>query len=80
LALFAGPDGLEAYRCLFKGMQPFCTLQTLIVFEIGYDQFESVPVLAKSHGFHLQKSVKDKAGITRVLTFTFCDEESNNSY
>lgn len=61
LALFAGEDGLDAYRVIF----PY--LSTVGFFEIGYQQEKSVTRLAHHHGLGIKDSFKDLLGFTRVL-------------
>ncbi|MES2252883.1 MAG: peptide chain release factor N(5)-glutamine methyltransferase [Pseudomonadota bacterium] len=73
-ALFAGTDGLDAYRTLFAQLPRLCTPATKIVFEIGFDQSESVPALAYKKDYFLLTAHQDKAGITRALVF----ERSND--
>ncbi len=67
-ALDGGDDGLAAYRAIFasaENMNP----TTSLVLEIGYDQSESVPILAERHGFELKSLKRDLGGNPRALTF-----------
>jgi len=68
-ALFAGIDGLDAYRTLFDQLHRLCTPTTKIAFEIGFDQSKSVPALAHKKDYFLLAEHKDKSGITRALIF-----------
>lgn len=61
LSLFAGEDGLDAYRAIFPH------LNTLGFFEIGYQQEESVTHLAHHNGLSIKDSFQDLLGFTRVL-------------
>ena len=68
-ALFAGADGLDAYRKLFDQLPAFCKPSTIIGFEIGFDQAESVPALGKEKGLIFLSAKRDIKGITRALVF-----------
>ena len=68
-ALFAGEDGLDAYRMLFDQLSRLCHSTTKIVFEIGFDQAESVPFLAASHGYRMIEAQPDTHEIVRALVF-----------
>lgn len=68
-ALFAGADGLDAYRRLFDQLPILCKPTTKIGFEIGFDQAKSVPALGKEKGFSLIYSKLDTNEITRALIF-----------
>lgn len=74
-ALFAGEDGLDAYRILFNQLAPLCSPTTKIIFEIGFDQAKSVPALGTEKGFHLVHSKPDANGITRALVFEKTDPD-----
>lgn len=69
-ALYAGKDGLDAYRALFSEIVSFCHSETKIFMEIGQGQRESVAAIAKGNGFNLNTVSKDLGGIDRVLGFT----------
>jgi len=65
-ALFAGDDGLDAYRELFQALtnlQP----STPVVCEIGQGQAPAVVELAHGHGFAHLRTVDDYARIPRVV-------------
>ena len=67
-ALDGGADGLAAYRSLFA-----CGVSmkagAFLVIEIGYDQAESVPMLAEPFGFGLVSLKRDLGSNPRALTF-----------
>jgi release factor glutamine methyltransferase len=71
-ALFAGKDGLDAYRILFDQLPPFCKPETKIIVEIGFDQAESVPVIAFEKGFRLLETKLDTGNNPRALVFERC--------
>lgn len=71
LALYAGGDGLTAYRVLFSQIARLCHAQTKIFMEIGMGQSEPVSLIAKENGFALKDVYKDLAGIERVLSFGY---------
>jgi release factor glutamine methyltransferase len=50
-ALFAGPDGLDAYRILIPQLPQLLTDGGAAVLEIGAMQAEAVKDIAKNHGF-----------------------------
>ena len=72
-ALFAGTDGLDAYRLLFDQLTILCKPTTKIIFEIGFDQAKSVPALGKEKGYELIQSKPDTSGIIRALVFEKAD-------
>lgn len=50
-ALDGGDDGLEFYRAMIKNFGHALTPDGRFIFEIGYDQAESLRILAKENGF-----------------------------
>lgn len=66
-ALFAGEDGLDAYRALLGQIGKLCHPNTKIFFEIGQGQKAAVQEIASQHKFVLVDVYKDLAGIERVL-------------
>ena len=50
-ALFAGPEGLEAYRVLIPQLPVLLASRGVAVLEIGYAQAEAVTAIAESAGF-----------------------------
>jgi len=69
-ALYAGKDGLDAYRALFPEIGVFCHSQTKVFMEIGQGQRELAAAIAKENGFNLSVVRQDLGGIDRVLGFT----------
>lgn len=67
LALFAGDDGLDCYRLIINAIHDYCT--KLIVFEVGYDQSESVVALVRKSSINIKDIYvqKDYAGINRAV-------------
>jgi release factor glutamine methyltransferase len=70
VALFAGEDGLEAYRRLLPSARARLKPGGRLVVEVGYDQHARVEALAAAAGWRLIHSRKDLQGITRTLSFT----------
>jgi len=70
-ALAGGPDGLTAYRRILEGVRASALLAPggLLLFEIGYDQADSVRDLARAAGFTDRGLKRDLAGHDRVLIF-----------
>ena len=50
-ALFAGPDGLDAYRILIPQLPKLLTTGGVAVLEIGASQADAVTSIASDHGF-----------------------------
>lgn len=67
LALDGGPDGLNAYRSIITETKALLTEGGILLFEIGYDQGESVPRLVEDSGATPTRLIPDLAGIPRVL-------------
>lgn len=66
-ALFAGPEGLDAYRRLIAEAARVLRPGGRIVFEIGYQQADSVCALL-GRGWSGIEVIADLAGLPRVLT------------
>jgi release factor glutamine methyltransferase len=66
-ALFAGPDGLEAYRALIPQLPALLAPGAAAVLEIGYRQADAVTAIAAAEGFAAELS-RDLAGRARSLT------------
>lgn len=66
-ALFAGPDGLDAYRALMPQLPTLLTSDGVAVLEIGYRQADAVSALAAGAGFAATLR-HDLAGRPRALT------------
>jgi release factor glutamine methyltransferase len=76
MALFAGKDGLDAYRAIFSGLQKNIVIAgtrapSTVLFEIGSGMHDPVLQIAQTHGFRLVKTVKDYQDIYRVLVFYY---------
>ncbi|AWM85759.1 peptide chain release factor N(5)-glutamine methyltransferase [Microvirga sp. 17 mud 1-3] len=67
LALDGGPDGLEPYRVLLGEADRLLAPDGLMVFEIGYDQGESVSHLAAASGLETLRLAHDLSGNTRCI-------------
>ena len=65
-ALFAGPDGLDAYRLLIPQLPALLTADGVAVFEIGYRQAPAVSAIAVDAGFETALR-RDLADRPRVL-------------
>jgi release factor glutamine methyltransferase len=71
-ALFAGPDGLDAYRAFIpecgRAFQPQgCKSSTAVAVEVGEGQAEAVCALMRGAGFGAVEVRRDLAGIERVV-------------
>ncbi|MDR1208468.1 MAG: peptide chain release factor N(5)-glutamine methyltransferase [Holosporales bacterium] len=77
VALFAGLDGLNAYRNIFGRLREHVHLDvskkfhSIILFEIGAGQNNTVSKIAEEHGFALLRTFLDYQGIPRVLAFYY---------
>ncbi|MBM7615093.1 peptide chain release factor N(5)-glutamine methyltransferase [Alkaliphilus hydrothermalis] len=67
LALVGGEDGLDFYREIIVNAPLYLEDDGWLVFEIGYDQGESVSCLMEARGFKEVKVIKDLAGLDRVV-------------
>jgi release factor glutamine methyltransferase len=68
-ALFAGGDGLDDFRLLIPHLPHLLNTNGIALFEIGYNQAESVSLLAADAGF-VTELRHDLAGNPRVLRFS----------
>jgi release factor glutamine methyltransferase len=68
-ALFAGPDGLSAYRALAPDCAGLLAEEGVACLEIGQGQGAEVAEILFRHGLRLTASRADLAGIERCLTF-----------
>jgi release factor glutamine methyltransferase len=66
-ALVGGTDGLEAYRIIIQGLQPFCHDETIIAFEIGQHQEQDITHLLHDFGLKNTHYHRDLSGIIRVV-------------
>lgn len=67
LALFGGPDGLDAYRSLAGELGRLLAPDGLACLEIGFDQASSVEALLKEAGLNVIGCRQDLAGRDRCL-------------
>ena len=65
LALYGGEDGLRFYRQLTRSCYDHLRPGGWLIFEIGYDQGESVPELLRQRGFAEVFCQTDLAGVPR---------------
>jgi release factor glutamine methyltransferase len=74
-ALFAGPDGLDAYRVLVPQLPPMLAHRGIALVEIGSEQAEAVSEIASRAGLvpHLHH---DLGGRPRVLELSPADQNS----
>jgi release factor glutamine methyltransferase len=66
-ALFAGADGLDAFRALAPDCARLLTADGVACLEIGQDQGGAVEAIMRRHGLRLAGSRPDLAGIERCL-------------
>lgn len=66
-ALYGGEDGLDFYRKITFQSTQLLNKGGILIFEIGYDQNESVSDILKQNGFNEIKCIKDLAGKDRVV-------------
>jgi len=69
-ALFAGEEGLDAYRALAPQLPRLLNANGLAAVEIGHDQAAAVTALLARDGLHA-KVAQDLAGRDRVLLLTW---------
>ncbi len=69
MALFGGEDGLGAYRSLAAAMPQMLAPGGTIIFEIGYDQANTVTEIMDNFGYQLISLKKDLGQRDRVLIF-----------
>ncbi len=67
LALFAGCDGLDAYRTLFPSLARLLSPEGCAFFEFGIDQELALRKLAGEHSLNVIAVQKDLGGLPRVL-------------
>ena len=67
LALDGSADGLSFYKRIISESPAFITRGGTLMFEIGYDQGESVSRLMKDGGFTDVEVVRDLSGLDRVV-------------
>lgn len=67
LALDGGDDGLHAYRQIFSQLPALLKPGGVALFEIGFDQNDSVMRLSRESGFPKARIHADSGGLPRVL-------------
>ena len=67
-ALFAGEDGLEAYRSLMQVAPRWLRREGVIILEIGYQQAAAVTALLAGAGFVDVQTAQDLGGRDRVVS------------
>ena len=68
ISLHGGEDGLAPYRIIAAQAGPYLKPQGRIVFEVGFDQGESVPDILRRAGFSGAEMFRDIAGLPRIVT------------
>ena len=71
LALDGAEDGLYFYRRIVQESRDYLSIGGRLYFEIGYDQAEAVSLLMAEAGFKEIRTVKDLAGLDRVVCGVF---------
>lgn len=67
MALDGGEDGLDFYRTIIRESKNYLYGGGMLFLEIGYDQKEEVASLMRQAGFREVETVKDYAGLDRVV-------------
>lgn len=67
IALDGGSDGLDFYRLISFDAKSYLNTNGYLLFEIGYDQAESVKDILIKDGYVVIKQVKDFGGNDRVI-------------
>lgn len=67
LALDGHEDGLYFYRKITSGAAEKLLPGGWLIYEIGYDQSQAVEEMLQKHGYEQIKTVKDLAGLDRVV-------------
>ncbi len=66
VALFAGPDGLEAYRRILPDLRRLLGRRGIAIVEIGYDQGQIISTMARAAGLSARLR-RDLAGRERAV-------------
>jgi release factor glutamine methyltransferase len=67
LALDGGSDGLKRYREIIGDLPRLIDEDTVVLFEVGFDQAGSVAALLKAEGFKIERVARDLGGHERVV-------------
>lgn len=70
-ALDGGDDGLIFYRKIVKQSSMVLRKNSILAFEIGFDQGQSVKKLMEDNGYTKVEVIKDLAGLDRVVIGSF---------
>ncbi len=76
MALDGGRDGLDFYRSVASSWKASLKDRGVMMFEVGYDQAESVKEIMNQNGFWNVCSIKDTQGIDRVVLGISLEEET----
>lgn len=68
IALHGGEDGLSPYRIIAEHAKKYLKPNGYVVFEIGFDQGESVPEILTNRGFTQVALNFDIFGVARIVT------------
>lgn len=68
ISLHGGTDGLEPYRIIARGAKAYLKAGAALVFEIGYDQGETVPQILQNEGYTDVVMSCDLAGQARIVS------------
>lgn len=68
ISLHGGEDGLDPYRIIAAHALDYLAPGGAIVFEIGYDQGQTVPHILHEHGFEDVRMLQDMAGLDRIVS------------
>ena len=69
LALYAGTDGLAAYRVLLPQIGAILADEGHAFLEVGYGQIEQVSDIAEQAGLTVKQTYRDLAGVERCVAF-----------
>lgn len=69
MALTSGPTGLEAYEAILSDLDRILAPSGRVLFEIGFDQGETVSELVRRFGFGNPSVIPDINGKARVVSF-----------
>lgn len=67
IALDGGKEGLQFYRRIIKEVKKYILKNGLIFLELGINQAKHVSNMAKNEGLEIVDTVRDLAGIARVM-------------
>jgi release factor glutamine methyltransferase len=70
LALYAGPDGLEAYREILGSAAEHLTPGGFLVLELSPEIADDLRILGDRCGFRIEKVERDLAGNERLIVFS----------